>query len=120
MYVSKNPVFDGSKAPLSALKKINLPITLKTVGQYSLYYKPYLKNLVMPASVSSIGKKALYRSGKGYIKFTSTKPPKMGASAFTTGTFSKAIVKKTTSWKKFVKAKKFKKYGFKKKVQYSK
>lgn len=118
LYVSTSNVFDGSKAPKSALTTVSLPSSLKTIGARSFFNKPYLKNVNLPAKVTSVRERAFAYSGKGYIRFNSKKPPTFGKATFKNTKFTKAYVKNTKSWKKFVSAKKFKKYGFKKKVKY--
>lgn len=118
MYVSTNKIFDGSKMPKGALTKISFPNTMKTIGSYAFFNKPNVKNVVFPASVRTIGTKAFAYSGKGYMKFNTKKPPTIKGKAFISTKCSKFIVKNTKAWKKYVKAKKLKKRGFKKTVKY--
>ena len=120
MYVSINKIFDGSKMPKGALTKISFPKTMKTIGNSAFLNKPNIKNLVFPASVKTIGTKAFAYSGKGYMKFNTKKPPTIKGKAFISTKCSKFIVKDTAAWKKYVKAKKLKKRGFKRTVKYAK
>lgn len=118
MYVAGGKVFDGTTIPTCQLTKVRFPSSLKTIGKMAFYNKPKLKNVTIPAKVTSIGQKAFAQSGKGYLRFKSSKAPKFGSNALNLTGFKKVYVKKSSSWKKFVKAKKFKKYGFKKTVSY--
>ncbi|MBQ6440318.1 MAG: phosphodiester glycosidase family protein [Mogibacterium sp.] len=117
-YVATDKIFDGSKAPTSKLTTVRLPSSLKTIGKYAFYNKPALKNVVIPAKVTSVGYKAFGYAGKGYVQFKGSKPPKFGGKVFDKAKFTKAYVKNTSAWKKAVKANRFKKNGFKKTVSY--
>ena len=112
LYVAYGEVFDGTKTPLSMLKSVSLPSTLKTIGTQAFFYKPKLKNVVIPAKVTSVGKSAFEHSGKGFIQFKGTKTAKLGKSSLARTGFTKAYVKNTGKWKSNLK-----KAGFKKAVK---
>ena len=118
MYVASTKIFDGSKAPTGKLTTVRFPSSLKTIGSLAFYNKPKLKNVTVPSKVTKIGSYAFSTGGKGYIKFTSSKAAKFGKLALGSTKYSKVYVQKTSSWKKFVSGKKFKKYGFNKTVSY--
>ena len=118
MYVAGGKVFDGTTIPTCQLTSVRLPSSLKTIGKYAFYNKPKLKNVNIPAKVTSVGVRAFAQSGKGYLRFKGSKVPKFGTKALTLTGFTKVYVKKNSAWKKFVKAGKFRKYGFKKTVSY--
>lgn len=118
MYVAGGKVFDGTTIPTCQLTSIRLPSSLTTIGKYAFYNKPKLKNITIPAKVTSIGQRAFAQSGKGYLKFKGKKVPKFGTKALSLTGFTKVYVRNNSAYKKFVKAGKFKKYGYKKTVKY--
>lgn len=119
MYVAGGKVFDGTTIPTCQLTYVRFPSSLKTIGTQAFYNKPKLKNVTIPAKVTSIGQKAFSQSGKGYLKFKGSKVPTFKSKALSLTGFTKVYVKKNSAWKKFVKAGKFKKYGYKKTVKYN-
>lgn len=111
--------FEGSKPQKSLVSKLKLPASVTTIGKCAFYFNQNVKNVTIPKNVSKIKASAFEMAGKGYIRFTSSKPPKFGKAVFKKSKFKTVYVKKTSAWKKFVKAKKFQKLGLKKaKIKY--
>ena len=118
LFVATGSVFDGTPVPKSKLTTVRFPSSLKTIETLAFYNKPALKNVTIPAKVTSIGAYAFQYAGKGILQFKGTKVPSFGKKAIANTKFTSVKVKSNSAWKKFVKAKKFIKIGFKKTVKF--
>lgn len=117
LFVTPAKIFDGSWPPKGKLESVRFPNSLISIGERAFFNKPLLKNVVIPAKVSKIGSQAFAKGGKGYVKFSGSKVPTIGKSAFANTKYTRILVKNSSAWKKFIKAKKFKKFGFKRTVK---
>ncbi len=118
LYSTRGSMPGGAEAPACLLRSVRLPSSMKEIGDYSLYNKPDLTDIKLPAKTAKIGKSALRYSGKKTLTFKNKTPPSFGKYALKSTGFSKVYVKKSNAWKKFVKNKGFKKCGYKKSVNY--
>lgn len=118
LYSTKGTMIGGAAAPKCRLSHIRLPLSLQAIGAYALYNKPSLTDVVIPAKVTKIGKEAFAYSGHGSIIFRTKSAPAFGKNSLKKTSFCMAYVKKSKAWKKFVKQKRFRKYGYKKTIKY--
>lgn len=83
-YVSSNKVSDGTFYYCRKLKNVVLPASLVSLGDYAFYVCDNLPEITIPAKVVSIGSHAFYNC-KALVSITfaaSSKLEKIGASAF--------------------------------------
>ncbi len=100
-YIPRNPSAEGLKDLDSALREVNLPSTLKKIGDQTFYNNVNLLNVTLPAALEEIGNGA-FRYIEG-IKVTmeGENAPKVNTSAapFTKcGKAAELTVKCSTSW----------------------
>ena len=104
LYVSKNPINANLKKKKSALKKVTLASSVKTIGNYAFYNHYKLKKITIPKKVSKIGKSAFAYQNGLKVTFKSKKPPKTGKNAFKKyKKKAKFKTPNTAKWKKYKK-----------------
>ena len=118
LYSTRGKMTGGAAAPKCHLKSIRMPSSLKSIGAYAFYNKPELSNVTVTSNVKKIGGRAFAYSGKGYISFREKTPPSLAKSSLKKTGFSKAYVRRTKAWKKYLKLKKFKAAGYKRTIKY--
>ena len=118
LYSTRGQMTGGAAAPVCRLTSIRLPSSMKTIGAYSLYNKPALKNITIPAKAKTIGKYAFAYSGTGTVRFRGNTPPSFKRSSMKKTGFRTVYVRKSKAWKKFVKQRRFRTYGYKRTVKY--
>ncbi len=70
----------GLETYMHNLKTIQLPSTIKTIGQCAFYMCDAVKTLIIPASVSTIGNDSFWCRGCEKIIFLSSTPPAINTS----------------------------------------
>ena len=82
MFIAKSPFNEEAKKIRSPLRRVTLPDSLTTIGEYAFFNNQRLTNISIPKKVTSIKAVAFGENGKVTYIFKGKTPPSFGRKVF--------------------------------------